>query len=366
MTDWTAMEGTPFPLGATWVEKASAWNFALYSKDAESVTLLLYAEADLVNPVFTYHFDYLRNKSGESGTAGSPKPSSAARATTPIRWPAPSRKVDSPGTALTRTRSCSIPTPRRSSSPQTSTGQRLRVPVPMPARRPWACSPAPASRSTGATTDGRGISRTPSSTSCTSGDSRTTRTPGSVRTGAAPTAGVIDKIPYLKDLGITAVELMPVFQCDPQERSCWGYMPLNFFTPHDRYSSRPEECDQHNEFRAMVKALHAADIEVILDVVYNHTAEGDQHGPGLQLQGHRQQYLLPAVRQPGQARTRTTPEPATRCAAEPAVRKLVVDSARYWFQEMHVDGFRFDLASALARNDDGSLNWEDPIDLASA
>ena len=92
-------------------------------------------------------------------------------------------------------------------------------------------------------------------------------------------AGVIEKIPYLKDLGITVVELMPIFQFDPQEGSCWGYMPLNFFSPHHGYSSRPSGCDQHNEFRAMVKALHDADIEVILDVVYNHTAEGDQRGP---------------------------------------------------------------------------------------
>ena len=87
------------------------------------------------------------------------------------------------------------------------------------------------------------------------------------------------KIPYLKDLGITAVELMPIFQCDPQEGSCWGYMPLNFFAPHHGYSSRRDGCDQHNEFRAMVEALHEADIEVILDVVYNHTAEGDERGP---------------------------------------------------------------------------------------
>jgi isoamylase len=96
-------------------------------------------------------------------------------------------------------------------------------------------------------------------------------------------AGVVEKIPYLKDLGITAVELMPVFQYDPQEGSCWGYMPLNFFAAHHAYSSRRD--DQHNEFRAMVKALHAADIEVILDVVYNHTAEGGQRGPVYSFKG---------------------------------------------------------------------------------
>ena len=117
--------------------------------------------------------------------------------------------------------------------------------------------------------------------------------------GAAPIAGLVEKIPYLKDLGVTAVELMPIFQFDPQEGNYWGYMPLSFFAPHHGYGSRPDDCDQHNEFRAMVKALHAADIEVILDVVYNHTAEGDQTRADLQLQGNRQQHLLPDVRQPG-------------------------------------------------------------------
>ncbi|EQD68605.1 glycogen debranching enzyme GlgX, partial [mine drainage metagenome] len=91
--------------------------------------------------------------------------------------------------------------------------------------------------------------------------------------------GLIDKIPYLKDLGVTAVELMPVFQFDPQEGNFWGYMPLSFFAPHHGYGRRPQDCGQLEEFREMVKALHAADIEVILDVVYNHTAEADEHGP---------------------------------------------------------------------------------------
>ena len=170
--------------------------------------------------------------------------------------------------------------------------------------------------------------------------------------------GVVEKIPYLKDLGVTAVELMPVFQFDPQEGNYWGYMPLNFFAPHHGYGSRPEH-DQHNEFRAMVKALHAADIEVILDVVYNHTAEGDQTRAGLQLQGDRQQHLLPDCPASPDDPTRTSPGPATRSPAlRLAVRKMIVDSLRYWVKEMHVDGFRFDLASVFARNDDGSFNWD--------
>lgn len=97
--------------------------------------------------------------------------------------------------------------------------------------------------------------------------------------------GVIDKIPYLVDLGITAVELMPIFQFDPDDGNYWGYMPLNFFSPHHAYATNPGTCNQQFEFCTMVKALHAAGIEVILDVVYNHTCEGDHRGPTYSFKG---------------------------------------------------------------------------------
>jgi glycogen operon protein len=92
-------------------------------------------------------------------------------------------------------------------------------------------------------------------------------------------AGLIEKIPYLTALGVTAVELMPVFQQDPQEGSYWGYMPLSFFSPHHGYAVAGSSTHVVDEFRDMVKALHAAGIEVILDVVFNHTTEGDENGP---------------------------------------------------------------------------------------
>jgi len=177
-------------------------------------------------------------------------------------------------------------------------------------------------------------------------------------------AGVVEKIPYLKDLGVTAVELMPIFQCDPQEGSCWGYMPLNFFAPHHGYGSRPEECDQRNEFRAMVKALHAADIEVILDVVYNHTAEGDQRGPIYSYKGIDNCTYYMMSGNPGQPYADYAGTGNSLRCSEPAVRMLLAESALFWIQEMHVDGFRFDLASVLTRNYDGSLNWDNPLDLA--
>jgi glycogen operon protein len=94
---------------------------------------------------------------------------------------------------------------------------------------------------------------------------------------------VVEKIPYLKALGVTAVELLPVQEHDPQEANYWGYMTLNFFAPHRPYAAEPD--DVRDEFRAMVKALHEADIEVILDVVYNHTAESDASGPTYSFKG---------------------------------------------------------------------------------
>ena len=96
-------------------------------------------------------------------------------------------------------------------------------------------------------------------------------------------AGLIEKIPYLKELGVTIVELMPVHQFDPQEGNYWGYMTLNFFSPHLTYASKPEEAN--TEFKEMVRALHAAGIEVVLDVVYNHTAEADHLGPTYSFKG---------------------------------------------------------------------------------
>ena len=94
-------------------------------------------------------------------------------------------------------------------------------------------------------------------------------------------AGLIEKIPYLKELGITVVELMPIFQRDPHEGDYWGYMPLNFFAPHAQYASSVDDDGQHLEFKNMVKAFHKAGISVVLDVVYNHTCEGDHSRPYL-------------------------------------------------------------------------------------
>ena len=167
-------------------------------------------------------------------------------------------------------------------------------------------------------------------------------------------AGLIEKIPYLQELGITAVELLPVFQFDAQDAppgrvNYWGYAPVSFFAPHQRYSSRQDPLGPVDEFRDMVKALHRAGIEVILDVVFNHTAEGDHRGPTLEFP--RTVTTAPTTSWSRTARaTPTTAARATRSTPIiPIVRRMILDSLRYWVEEMHVDGFRFDLASILAR-----------------
>jgi glycogen operon protein len=170
-------------------------------------------------------------------------------------------------------------------------------------------------------------------------------------------AGLIEKIPYLQELGITAVELLPVFQFDPQEAPAgltnyWGYNPVSFFAPHRGYSSRQDPLGPLDEFRDMVKALHRAGIEVILDVVYNHTAESDHTGPTLSFRGleNSTYYILDKdlSRYANYSGTGNTLN-----ANRSVVRRLILDSLHFWAEEMHVDGFRFDLASILSRDESG-------------
>ena len=170
--------------------------------------------------------------------------------------------------------------------------------------------------------------------------------------------GLIEKIPYLKGLGITAVELLPIFQFDHQDCPAglinyWGYQPVSFFAPHQAYSSRQDPLGPVDEFRDMVKALHRAGIEVILDVVFNHTAEGGKDGPTLSFKGidNPTYYIL--------ERDRSCYANYTGCgntlnANHTIVRRMILDSLRYWVQQMHVDGFRFDLASILTRDASGN------------
>jgi glycogen operon protein len=177
--------------------------------------------------------------------------------------------------------------------------------------------------------------------------------------------GLIEKIPYLQQLGITAVELLPVFQfdaqdCPPGQVNYWGYAPVSFFAPHQAYSSRQDPLGPVDEFRDMVKALHRVGIEVILDVVFNHTTEGDHRGPTLCFRGvdNTTYYIL----EPNRSRyANYSGTGNTLNANHPIVRRMIVDSLRYWVEEMHVDGFRFDLASILARDSRGYVMSNPPV-----
>ena len=179
-------------------------------------------------------------------------------------------------------------------------------------------------------------------------------------------AGVIEKIPYLKALGVTAVELLPIFEFDETEvlrlhptngtplMNYWGYSTVGFFAPEANYCVSPEEGQHLNEFRDMVKALHNAGIEIILDVVFNHTNEGNHQGPTMSFKGLDNSiyyHLVPADKQyymdySGCGNT-------LNCN-HPIVEKLIVDCLEFWVRDMHVDGFRFDEGSILSRGQDGA------------
>jgi glycogen operon protein len=184
-------------------------------------------------------------------------------------------------------------------------------------------------------------------------------------------AALVEKIPYLKDLGITHVELMPVMAFDEQDvpeqvweaglTNFWGYSTHSFFSPHPGYCIHPREGQHRTEFRDMVRALHRAGIGVILDVVFNHTAEGGFAGPVLNFKGFANEtfYCLDPL-------DKTRHLDFTGCgntvsANHPMVTRFIVDSLEYWVREMHVDGFRFDLASALARDEVGLPMHNPPV-----
>jgi isoamylase len=180
--------------------------------------------------------------------------------------------------------------------------------------------------------------------------------------------GVIEKIPYLKSLGVTAVELMPVHEfaaampaADGAVRgNYWGYDPLAFFAPHRGYAADPAPGAQVREFKEMVRALHAAGIEVILDVVFNHTAEGNQLGPTLSFKGleNRVYYMLGDG---GSSYRNYTGCGNTINGNHPIVRELIFLCLRNWVHNYHVDGFRFDLASVLSRDRNGDLQPNPPV-----
>jgi isoamylase len=359
MLEWYQSEGTAYPAGAIWIDEERAYNFTIYSHLATGVTLLLYSAQDLFNPLARIALNYLKNKSGRIWHCRVPQSQIGA-----ARYYAYS--IDGPydpqhGDRFDPHKVLLDPYARRilfppgfsrgaSCGPGSNAGKAPLAYLPGPDPFDWGNDPRP--RHTSDTViyemHVRGFTRRDNSG--VSADARGTY------------AGVTAKIPYLKDLGVTVVELLPVFQFDPDEGNYWGYMPLGFFAPHHGYSSANSDgcC---NEFRAMVKALHEAGIEVVLDVVYNHTTEGDEEGPTYTFRGieNSTYYLL----DPDMSHYRDdTGTGNVLRSAHPKVRKFILDSMRFWVREMHVDGFRFDLASIFTRRDDGSIDLGQPAVIA--
>jgi glycogen operon protein len=185
-------------------------------------------------------------------------------------------------------------------------------------------------------------------------------------------AGVMEKIPYLRALGVTAVELMPITEFDSEDnprldphsgaplRDYWGYDPISFFAPKAGYAADGTAAGAMREFKSMVKALHAADIEIILDMVFNHTAEGNELGPTQSFRGLDNAVYYMVDRTTGHYANFSGCGNTLNCN-HPVVRDLILDCLRYWVTEMHVDGFRFDLASILGRGQDGAVLANPPL-----
>ena len=351
--------GSPFPLGATVVP--GGVNFSVYSKNAEKIELLFFDNADAGRPARvitldpqshrTYHYWHVSVPDLKPGQVYAYRAHGPFQPERGLRFDPQKLLLDPYG------RGAAVPRAydrAAASRPGDNAAMAMKSVVTDPSRYDWE-GDLPLGRPYASTAiyemHVAGFTRHPNSG--VPADKRGTY------------AGLIEKIPYLRDLGITAVELLPVFQFDPYDAplgrtNYWGYCPISFFAPHLAYSSQPDPLAAIDEFRDMVKALHRAGIEVILDVVYNHTAEGSQDGPTISFRGleNAAYYIL----EPDRARyCNYTGTGNTLNANHPIVKRMIVDSLRYWVAEMHVDGFRFDLASILSRDESGHPLANPPV-----
>jgi glycogen operon protein len=360
---WATVEGLPYPLGVSWCETDRAYNFALYSKHATSVRLLLFDDRDLATPRVEIALEPFVNKSGRvwhcripSAVVGDCRYYGYI-----VDGPDPTGPFEVH--AFHREKLLLDPYARCIVFPSTfdraaALGDRSnfgKAPLGMivACEQPfaWGDDRRPRHEADAVIYELHVRGFTQHSTS------------GVSEAASGSFAGVVEKIPYLRELGVTIVELMPVFQFDPQGQDRWGYMPLSFFAPHRAYA--PDGTSPIDAFRTMVNALHDADIEVVIDAVYNHTAEGDASGPVYNFKGldNSTYYLTRGGTYADYSGCGNSLNANNRY-----VRKMILDSMRYWVREMHVDGFRFDLASVFARTPDGSINVHEPAifsDIAS-
>jgi isoamylase len=346
-------KGMSAPLGAT--VEAGGINFSVYSKNATLLELLLFDSAEDIAPSHVIPLDSRTHRTYHYWHAFVPALKAGQlygfRATGPF---APERglRFDSSKTLLDPYgKAVAVP---KAYQRQGNGGVAMKSIVVDPSAYEWE-GDCPLKRPFVETViyemHIRGFTRHPSS--------------GIASETAGTYAGLIQKIPYLADLGVTVVELMPVFEFDaadaPEGRvNYWGYSPVSFFSPHRAYSSRQDPLGPLDEFRDMVKALHRAGIEVILDVVFNHSAEGNHLGPTFCFRGLENEtyYLLDRDRSRYADYSGTG---NTLNANQPIVRRMILDSLRYWVTCMHVDGFRFDLASVLTRNQTGAPEPNPPV-----
>jgi glycogen operon protein len=355
MTRWASAEGLPYPLGVSWCADDEAFNFAIYSKHATAVRLLLFADEDLATPRLEHVLAPLHHKSGRVWHCRV-----AASTIADCRYygylvdgPEPAgpfelHAFDPHKLLLDPYARCIAFPPGFDRAAAIGDGSNLgKAPLGMivACEQPfaWRDERRPHHEADAILYELHVGGFTKHASSGVSAASR----------GAF--AGVIEKIPYLRELGVTIVELMPVFQFDPRGDDVWGYMPLSLFAPHGAYAAPGSS--PIDSFRTMVAALHDADIEVVIDVVYNHTAEGGAGGPVYSFKGldNSTYYQMKDGRYADYAGCGNSLNANNRY-----VRKMILDSMRYWVREMHVDGFRFDLASVFARNADGSINFDEP------
>ena len=349
---WDRAEGAPWPPGAVWLPKVEAWAFALYSRHATGVELCFFEAARPEVPALSVRLDPYRNRTGRVWHVVVPAADVGDATLYGYRvdgpWdPGQGHRFDPTKILLDPFADRVWFPPAFDRATATRPGSSLgRAPLGVLPLREDHPGPAPDEPKPRHTHDlvvyelhVRGFTMDPSS--------------GVVDSQRGTFAGLVEKIPYLRELGVTAVELLPVHQVDPQEGSYWGYMTLSFFAPNRSFAAGG---DPAAEFRSMVRAFHHAGIEVWLDVVYNHTSEGDDHGPTHSFRGvdNRSYYLITPegwfINDTGTGNTFRT--------GHPAGRSLVVQSLSHWADRFGVDGFRFDLASILTRTADGGIDPE--------
>ncbi|TFG69027.1 MAG: glycogen debranching enzyme, partial [Anaerolineales bacterium] len=355
----TTQPGISYPLGATICSQGV--NFAVFSRNCDAVELLLFDDPDDVRPTRIIPLDTVRNRTFyywhvlvpglQAGQLYGYRVHGPFIPEEGLRYDGDKLLVDPYARAIAVGKAYDRHAAQR---PGDNIAQAMKSVVVDPSHYDWEGDVHP-KHPYGFTiiyeTHVGGFTRHPSS--------------GVASNVRGTYTGLVEKIPYLVSLGITSVELMPVQQFDPQDAppglsNYWGYAPVAFFAPHQGYASRTGPLGAVEEFCDMVKALHRAGIEVILDVVFNHTTESGASGPTLSFRGfeNRTYYMLDQDRS---AYADYTGTGNTVNANHSVVRHLILECLRRWVSEMHVDGFRFDLASVMARDGNGTPLMNPPI-----